>query len=176
MLPANWFRYFHFAHHRFTQIPGKAPKLHSPKPEVWRAHLWHLSGEPNWDSHVKTLVRTAFGGTLGAYVPVARYAAISWETRIYLLGYALLLGVSLWVKSPVLLSIWLIPLTLGQPFLRLYLLAKQGRCAFVANMLENSRTTYTNGLIRALAWTGSIMRNITAFPWCRFINCPRCIG
>jgi len=36
--------------------------------------------------------------------------------------------------------------------LRLYLLAEHGRCAFVANMFENTRTTYTNRIIRFLAW------------------------
>ena len=35
LLPPRWFRYFHFAHHRFTQIPGKDPELASPKPETW---------------------------------------------------------------------------------------------------------------------------------------------
>ena len=47
---------------------------------------------------------------------------------------------------------WLVPVALGFPFLRLYLLAEHGRCPAVANMFDNTRTTYTNLLVRFLAW------------------------
>ena len=43
-------------------------------------------------------------------------------------------------------------LLIGQPALRLYLLAEHDRCAFVSNMLQNTRTTYTNRAVRFLAW------------------------
>ena len=33
-LPSTWFKYFHFAHHRFTQIPGKDPELTTEKPKT----------------------------------------------------------------------------------------------------------------------------------------------
>ena len=71
---------------------------------------------------------------------------------MYLLGYAGLLSASILAQSAVLIFVWLLPLLLGQPFLRLYLLAEHGRCPMVANMLENTRTTFTNRIIRALAW------------------------
>ena len=47
---------------------------------------------------------------------------------------------------------WLVPILLGQPFLRLYLLAEHGRCPPVADMFENTRTTYTGAVVRFLAW------------------------
>jgi fatty acid desaturase len=50
------------------------------------------------------------------------------------------------------LALWLAPLLLGQPFLRAYLLAEHGACPLVADMLANTRTTFTNGLVRFLAW------------------------
>ena len=54
--------------------------------------------------------------------------------------------------SPILIWVWLVPLAFGFPALRLYLLAEHGRCPFVSNMLENTRTTYTNRIVRFLAW------------------------
>jgi hypothetical protein len=33
-LPVEWFRAFHFAHHRFTQDPENDPELAGPKPET----------------------------------------------------------------------------------------------------------------------------------------------
>ena len=66
------------------------------------------------------------------------------------LGY-LLAGLTL-VWSPVLLWVWVVPVLLGQPFLRLYLLAEHGDCPRVANMFQNTRTTFTNRIVRFLAW------------------------
>lgn len=53
---------------------------------------------------------------------------------------------------PQLVWLWIVPALFGQPFLRLYLLAEHGDCPQVANMFDNTRTTFTNRPIRALAW------------------------
>lgn len=151
-LPAGWFRYFHFAHHRFTQIPGQDPELATPKPATRAQYLWHVSGLPVWRGHAATLLRNAAGGCRDDFVPEVRRERIAREARILLVLYACLAAAALAASSDALLRVWLVPLLLGQPFLRLYLLAEHGRCAFVANMLENSRTTFTNGLVRRLAW------------------------
>lgn len=151
-LPAAWFRYFHFAHHRFTQIPGKDPELDAPKPDSVLQYVRHVSGIPVWISHAKTLYRNARGTQFDPYVPQSRQSGIKTEARCFLAGYLSLLVLSIWLATPVLIMIWLLPLLLGQPFLRLYLLAEHGRCPTVANMLENTRTTYTNTLVRAIAW------------------------
>jgi fatty acid desaturase len=45
-----------------------------------------------------------------------------------------------------------LPALLGQPFLRLFLLAEHTGCAFVDDMLANSRTTYTNAAVLLLTW------------------------
>ena len=48
--PFVWFRYFHLAHHRYTNLPDKDPELMAGgKPESWPAFLWHLGhGRPSW--------------------------------------------------------------------------------------------------------------------------------
>jgi len=146
------FRYFHFAHHKHTQIPGKDPELDSPKPNTRLQYAVYVSGIPLWINHAKTVLKTARGQMSERYIPAPRRARIIREARLYLIGYALLLGLSIWQASTVLIYIWLLPALLGQPFLRLYLLAEHGRCPLVANMFENTRTTFTSGLIRAVAW------------------------
>lgn len=151
-LPAGWFRHFHFAHHRFTQIPGKDPELATPKPATWPQYLLHVSGLPTWRGHFAALFGNAAGRCDADYVPAARRPELARDARIMLALYAGLFAISLAVPSAALVWVWLVPLLIGQPFLRLYLLAEHGRCAFVANMLENSRTTTTSKLIRFLAW------------------------
>jgi len=152
VLPPRWFRYFHFAHHRYTQIPGKDPELTEPKPDSWGQYLLYVSGIPVWVSHFRTLIRNAAGRCEDDFVPQAKRGAVHTEARLVLAAYLVLLIGSLALGSTVLLYVWLIPMLIGQPFLRLYLLAEHGRCAYVANMLENSRSTATNAIVRRLAW------------------------
>ncbi len=149
--PFEWFRYFHLAHHRYTNMPEKDPELIAgQKPETWGAYLRHVSGLPFWAAMIAVTLRNALGRDPGDFVPRRALPRIRFEARVMLAVYAVALA-SLTV-SPLLFWVWILPCLLGQPFLRLYLLAEHGRCAFVANMFENTRTTYTNRLIRFLAW------------------------
>lgn len=151
VLPFEWFRYFHLAHHRFTNIPDKDPELGSEgRPETRGAFLIHVSGLPYWAGMIRQLVGNAMGRDPGDYVPERARGRVRREARVMLALYGLA-ALSLLV-TPVLVWVWLLPCLLGQPFLRLYLLAEHGRCAFVANMFENTRTTFTNRIVRFLAW------------------------
>lgn len=171
-LPPGWFRWFHLAHHRHTQIPGKDPELAEAKPETLRAWLIHVSGLPVWISHLRTLIRNAAGRCDDDYVPKTRRADVTREARQILGLYALVLLISLITQSTAPIWTWLVPLLLGQPFLRLYLLAEHGRCAFVSNMLENTRTTFTNRLIRWLAWNMPYHAEHHSFPAVPFHQLP----
>lgn len=172
LLPPRWFRYFHFAHHRYTQMPGKDPELATPKPEGWWQYLVHVSGIPVWISHIGTLVRNAVGRCEDAFVPVGKRRVVRNEALTILAAYAALLVASLALRSPVLICVWIVPALLGQPFLRLYLLAEHGRCAYVANMLENSRTTFTNALVRRLAWNMPFHAEHHSYPAVPFHRLP----
>lgn len=150
MLPFEWFRYFHLAHHRHTNDPDKDPELGNPKPNTWPAYLLHLTGWRYWWGLSGILITNALGRADAPYLPSRALPRIALEARI-MLGLYTLAGLSLLI-NPALLWLWIVPMLLGQPFLRLYLLAEHGRCAFVANMLENTRTTYTNRFVRFIAW------------------------
>lgn len=150
-LPFEWFRYFHLAHHRHTNIPGKDPELTAgAKPETLGAYIAHVSGLPFWFTSFKQIITNALGRDPGSYVPSRAHARVVTEAR-WLLGIYSLVMLSLLV-TPLLFWVWILPCLLGQPFLRLYLLAEHGRCAFVADMFENTRTTFTNRIVRFLAW------------------------
>ena len=148
ILPFEWFRYFHLAHHRHTNLPGLDPELDGAKPETLRDWLWHVSGLPYWRAAGVLLIRLALGRTRAPYLPDRALPRMQREAQIMLVLYAIL-AATLGMK---LVWLWLIPIALGQPFLRLYLLAEHGDCPFVANMLENTRTTLTNRVVRFLAW------------------------
>jgi fatty acid desaturase len=152
LLPPEWFRLFHFAHHRHTQDPVRDPELASPKPETLRAFLWHVSGLPLWASLVRTILRNAAGRGADPFVPASARPGLAREARVMLAGYAALAAASVASGSAALLWAWVVPALLGQPFLRIYLLAEHGRCPQVADMFANSRTTFTARAVRWLAW------------------------
>ncbi|WP_246660454.1 fatty acid desaturase [Nitratireductor sp. XY-223] len=172
LLPSEWFRFFHFAHHRHTQDPERDPELARPKPKAVGQYIVHVSGLPVWVRQAATLLWLAFRGTSDDFVPPAARPQIAREARLMLALYALLAALSIAAGSAVLVYVWIIPAILGQPFLRLYLLAEHGRCAFVANMFENSRTTFTNRLVRRLAWNMPYHAEHHAFPGVPFHRLP----
>lgn len=147
--PFSWFRPFHFAHHRHTNQPGD-PELDGP-PIVTRAQwLQHVSGLPYWRAQSALLLRLATGREAPPWLPARARAAARIEARLLLTLYAL--AAASLVLSPLVLWLWLLPLLLGQPALRVYLLAEHGDCPRVADMLENTRTTFTSRAVRFLAW------------------------
>ncbi|GLS19640.1 fatty acid desaturase [Labrys miyagiensis] len=172
LVPPSWFRYFHFAHHRFTQDPANDPELQSPKPETMWEYMVHVSGIPTWWGEIRQVCINAAGRCRDTFVPAKGQAKVRKEARLMLVGYATAAGSSIYFGSPLLLYIWLFPIVLGQPFLRLYLLAEHGRCPYVANMLENSRTTLSNWLVRKIAWNMPFHAEHHAYPGVPFHRLP----
>ena len=152
VLPREYFRAFHFAHHRFTQ-ESNDPELTIRKPATVGQFLWCISGGPYWIAGFRGLFVRA-SGTLSEPIYATdrvRHSVVH-EARWVLAIYAVALGLSVAAQSTILLWYWVIPALLGQPMLRLYLLAEHSGCPRSPDMLENSRTTYTNALVRFLAW------------------------
>ncbi len=150
VLPFEWFRWFHLAHHRWTNLPGKDPELASEKPATWVEWVWHVTGLPFWAAQGRLLAALVMGRAEGAYLPEGargRIVAEAWWMAVIYLGLAFSL-----VWSPVVLWVWVVPSVLGQPVLRVYLLAEHGDCPQVASMFENTRTTFTTRMVRAVAW------------------------
>ncbi|MGF1628327.1 MAG: fatty acid desaturase [Kiloniellaceae bacterium] len=164
LLPADYFRAFHLQHHRFTQDRRRDPELAGPPLDSRAAYLWHVSGLPYWRERLATTCRHALGRVTEDFVPARLRAAIVAEARAHLAGYALLAAASLAGGSTLLLWLWVVPALLGQPFLRLYLLAEHSGCPEVPDMLANSRTTLSNRAVRALCWNMNLHSAHHAYP------------
>jgi len=171
LVPFTWFRYFHLAHHRFTHDPEKDPELLSgAKPETWRAYAFHVSGLPYWRGMAVQFGQLVLGRGLADYIPANAKGRVIGEARMTAFIYVLL--ASSLLVTPILFWIWILPILLGQPFLRLYLLAEHTRCPHVADMFENSRTTFTTRLVRWLAWNMPYHAEHHAMPMVPFHKLP----
>lgn len=151
-LPPVWFRYFHLEHHRQTHVLGKDPELASPKPQTRREYWLYLSGLPLWWASLKTLWINASVQCADAYVPKNGRNDVQKEAIRMIVIYASLLVASLFFGLDQLVYIWVLPVILGQPFLRGYLLAEHTGCPHSDNMFSNARTIDTNSATRWLAW------------------------
>jgi fatty acid desaturase len=172
LIPPTWFRFFHFAHHRHTHDLARDPELLTPKPATMIGYVKHVSGLPLWYSAVRTLLRNAAGRGADGYVPEKAKARATVEARVMLALYALIAGVSVFWESPLLIWTWIVPALLGQPFLRLFLLAEHTNCPHVDNMFENTRTTFTTRLVRLVAWNMPFHAEHHALPTVPFYKLP----
>ena len=80
-------------------------------------------------------------------IPQIRRSA-RWQFAIY----GALALVSVLNGSGFLFWNWLLPLAVGQPFLRLAMLAEHSGCSFDANGTTSTRTTLTNRLVAWQMW------------------------
>ncbi len=165
VLPPEYFRFFHFAHHRHTQDPLNDPELASPKPGTFAQWLIHVSGWKYWRAAVVGLVTHALGRASEPFLGAPRAAArVVTEARALLIVYALIAAAAVATGSWAPLTYWVLPALAGQPFLRFYLLAEHTLCPLVPDMLANSRTTRTNAIVRFLAWNMPYHTEHHAFP------------
>lgn len=168
---STFFRYSHGWHHRFTQISGKDPELDEPKPKnVW-GYILEATGLIWWYGRIRTEVCLALGGASNFYyIPERKWSKVCWSARIYLLFYVLLAAIDIillatdTVDQPVIALFWLFPLILGQPPLRLILLADHTGCTQDSNVLSNTRTTYPLHFARFLMWEMSFHAEHHIYP------------
>lgn len=171
LLPFTWFRYFHLAHHRFTNLEGQDPELGGPEISTRRAWLWHVSGLPYWGAQIRTVLRLVAGTEAPAYLPKRARAQATKEARI-MMGIYVAAGLTL-IWTSALFWVWILPVLIAQPALRLYLLAEHGDCPRVADMFANTRTVFTTVLIRFVAWNMPYHVEHHVAPTVPFHNLPK---
>lgn len=151
---ATYYRQFHFAHHRYAQDPARDPELlTAPPPRSRAAYWWRVTAIPYWRARVSNLVRLARGRFEGlGFVPGPTQPAIVRSMRAMLAALIGLAAVSIAQGTDALLWYWLLPLALGLPFLRLYLLSEHTGCSEDDDGLTNTRTTISVWPVRFLMW------------------------
>lgn len=175
MLPYEYYRAFHWDHHRYTNDPEKDPELlTAPQLNSRLGLLWYLIGLPIWAYRIRMLIaHCSCKHVTEPWVPENKRKLIALEARFYLFAYFVIIAASIAAQSLVALWLWVVPVMAGQFILRPYLLAEHTGCAQTPNMLENTRTTYTNAIIRYFAWNMPYHVEHHAYPVVPFHALPK---
>ncbi len=174
VLPYEYYRAFHWDHHRYTQDPARDPELSFAQPSSAASLAWYVAGAPVWYGRVRMLVVHGLAGRVTErWVPDDRRSLIVREARWYLAGYSVIAVASVAAQSLAAVWLWLLPLIAGQWLLRPYLLSEHTGCAHTPDMLENTRTTLTNPLVHFFAWNMPYHAEHHAYPAVPFHALPR---
>jgi fatty acid desaturase len=149
---STFYRQYHKWHHRYAQT-DKDPELSDRPPTNLSEYLWRISGIPWWIGKIQTHTQVALGKVEEyAFIPEAQRFEVIRSTRLQLLVYLVAIAISVAFKQPWFVTYWLLPLAIGQPFLRALLLSEHTGCSHDHNGLTNTRTTLTFAPLRYLIW------------------------
>jgi fatty acid desaturase len=149
----TFYRRYHKWHHRYTRIPGKDPELTDLTPTTLWEYLWVISGIPWWIGKLQTHWRCATAQMDEfPYIPDAARAEVQRSVLLQLAVYGVAIALSIYFQSLWFVLGWVLPLAVGQPILRLILLAEHTGCSLDANPFANTRTTLTWAPLRFLMW------------------------
>ena len=171
---AGFYRHYHLAHHRYTQDPDRDPELiTSGTPRTWGNYLLRVSSLPFLALRVRDIFLFPFGYRDDVdYIHPAAWTEVRRWGRLLLAFYALLLVVSLVLQTTFLFWGWLIPLLIGLPLLRLYLVCEHTLCPNSDDGFANTRTTISNPIVRFLMWNLPYHAEHHLFPNIAFYRLP----
>ncbi|MBN9535910.1 MAG: fatty acid desaturase [Alphaproteobacteria bacterium] len=165
-LPYEYYRLFHWDHHRHTQDPTKDPELVvASRTDSLPHRALAFTGLLQLGARLLLMLRHAVTGQVTApWIPEDKRGGIVLEARLYTLLYLGLAAGSVALATSLLLWVWILPVLIGQLFLRPYLYTEHTGCGRSPNAFENTRTTATNGLVRWFAWNMPYHAEHHAYP------------
>jgi fatty acid desaturase len=174
-LPYEYYCLFHWDHHRYTQDPDRDPELLvGPMPASDTQLAIAYTGLRQVAFRVGLMLRHAFTGNASApWIPEGKRHIVVKEARLYVAFYAVLLLASLTLHTALLLWVWIVPLIVGQLFLRPYLYAEHTGCERTRSAFQNTRTTYTGMVMRWFAWNMPYHVEHHAYPSIPFHALPK---
>jgi len=147
-------RYRHMAHHTFTQHPEKDPDK-VDFPSTYLEYLKHVTSFSVWIRIIENLFRHSIGKineSEKSYIPESEVKSLIFESRVMVIGYFLIVSLSIYFSSTFFLIYWLIPRILGEPFLRLVRMVEHTGKDETADMIHNTRTSFPSSFLKFLYW------------------------
>lgn len=151
LFPRDYDQVMHFAHHRWTQDWERDGEL-TRDPYTLQSYLIWMTGISYWRNRVTGMIRRARGIIIEPYIGAAHERKIILESRLHLLGYAIIAGASFYLESWVVVTYWLLPMLLTKPVHQLQNTIEHLGLSHESDILKNTRSTRTNAVMRWLCW------------------------
>ncbi|MEM7498460.1 MAG: fatty acid desaturase [Pseudomonadota bacterium] len=151
LYPRDFDRIQHWAHHQHTQDWEKDGEL-VREPYTLRSYILWFWGPTYWLSRVSRLVRLSRGVVLEPYVRPDEHALVIREARLHLAAYAGIAAISIAAGSWAAVILWLAPMVAMKFVHQLQNTIEHLGLSHADDILENTRTTRTNALLRWLCW------------------------
>ncbi|WP_147124353.1 fatty acid desaturase [Shimia ponticola] len=163
IFPRDFDQIMHFAHHSHTQDWERDGEL-VREPYTLQTYLFWLSGITYWRNRVFGVVRRARGIIVEPYIRKEEEQKVVKESRLHLIGYGLIAIISIAFGTWAALTFWLIPMVLTKPIHQLQNTIEHLGLSHENDILENTRSTRTNAVIRWLCWQMPYHTAHHAFP------------
>lgn len=163
LYPRDFDQIQHSAHHQYTQNWERDGEL-VREPYTLASYLLWFWGPTYWYSRVARLIRFAGGEVVEPYIRADQEALVIREARIHLALYAVLAAGSVAAQSWALVLLWLAPMVAMKFVHQLQNTIEHLGLSHEDNILENTRSTRTNALMRWLGWNMQYHTAHHAFP------------
>lgn len=149
--PRDFDKIQHWAHHQHTQNWEKDGEL-VREPYTLRTYLLWFWGLTYWQTRVTRIVRFCRGVVVEPYIRPGEHALVIREARIHAALYAMIAVISLAAGSWAAIILWLAPMVVMKPVHQLQNTIEHLGLSHKDDILENTRSTRTNALMRWLCW------------------------
>lgn len=151
IFPRDFDQIMHFAHHKWTQDWDRDGEL-VREPYTLTTYLLWLSGITYWRNRFFGMLRRARGIIVEPFIREDEEKKVIRESRIHLGLYALIILGSLIMGNWGWATFWLIPMILTKPIHQLQNTIEHLGLSHDDDILENTRSTRANALVRWLCW------------------------
>ena len=151
IFPRDYDQVMHFAHHTYTQNWEKDGELVREPYTLFTYLLW-MSGITYWRNRLFGVLRRARGVIIEPFIRAEEEGKVIRESRIHVGLYLLIVGISLVTNSWAATVFWILPMVLTKPIHQLQNTIEHLGLSHEDDILENTRSTRTNALMRWLCW------------------------
>ena len=151
LFPRDFDQIMHFAHHKWTQDWEKDGEL-VREPFTIKTYLLWFWGVTYWRNRIVGIFRRARGVVIEPYINPSEYKKVILESRLHVLGYLIIFILSLYFNSWVALTFWILPMLITKPIHQMQNTIEHLGLTHKKDILQNTRSTRTNFLMKWLCW------------------------
>ncbi|MDP5358724.1 MAG: fatty acid desaturase, partial [Paracoccaceae bacterium] len=163
IFPRDFDKIQHWAHHQHTQNWEKDGEL-VREPYTLRSYLLWFWGPTYWYSRVTRILRFCRGIVVEPYIREGEHGKVIREGRIHAALYVAIAVVSVLMGSWAAVILWLAPMVVMKPVHQLQNTIEHLGLSHKDDILENTRSTRTNAVMRWLCWQMPYHTAHHAFP------------